>query len=89
MFIIEKRRSDYILLCHKILTEHHIFTIKARKDTKFRQILKKKAASRQYFYLDREPEKVEYIANSSEVYLEARHKYKYVCMPLINLVLKF
>ena len=42
MFIIEEKRSDYILLWHKRLTEHHIFTIKARKDTKFRQILKKK-----------------------------------------------
>ena len=46
MFIIEEKRSDYILLWHKRLTEHHIFTIKARKDTKFRQILKKKTASR-------------------------------------------
>ena len=24
MFIIEEKRSDYILLCHKNLTEHHI-----------------------------------------------------------------
>ena len=43
MFIIEEMRSDNILLCHKSLTEHHIFTIKASKDTKFRQILKKKS----------------------------------------------
>ena len=46
MFIKEEKRSDFILLCHKSLNEHHIFTIKARKVTKFRQILKRKAASR-------------------------------------------
>ena len=42
MFIIEDKKSDYILLCHESLTEQHIFTIKARKITKFREILKKK-----------------------------------------------
>ena len=42
MFIIEEKRSDYILLCHKSLTEHHIFTTKVRKVTKFGQILKNK-----------------------------------------------
>ena len=42
MFIIEEKKSDYILLCHKSLTKHHIFVIKARKVAKFRQILKKK-----------------------------------------------
>ena len=42
MFIIEEKRSDYLLLCHKSLTEHHICAIKARKDTKLCQILKKK-----------------------------------------------
>ena len=46
MFIKEEKRSDFILLCYKSLNEHHIFTIKARKVTKFRQILKRKAASR-------------------------------------------
>ena len=46
MFMIEEKRSDYILLCHKSLTEHHIFTTKARKVTKFGHILKKKASSR-------------------------------------------
>ena len=46
MFIIEEKRSDYTLLCHKSLTEHHIITTKARKVTKFGQNLKKKATSR-------------------------------------------
>ena len=42
MFIKEEKRPDYILLCHKSLTKHHIVTTKARKVTKFGQILKKK-----------------------------------------------
>ena len=33
MFIIEDKKSDFILFCHKSLTEKHIFTIKARKVT--------------------------------------------------------
>ena len=89
MFIIEENRSDYILLCHRSLTEHHIFTIKTKEVTKFRQILKKKATSRYYFYLNCEPVKVEYIANGPEVYLETRLKYKYVCMPFLKSFFNF
>ena len=40
MFFKEEKRSDYILLCHKSLTKNHIVTTKARKVTKFGQILK-------------------------------------------------
>ena len=46
MFIIEEKKTDYILLYDKSLVEHHIFTTKARKVTKFGQILRKKAKSR-------------------------------------------
>ena len=42
MFIKEEKRPDYILLCHKSLTKHHIVTTKARKVPQFGQILKKK-----------------------------------------------
>ena len=89
MFIIEEKRSDCILLWHKSLTEHHIFTTKARKDTKFRQILKKKMLVSSIFTWTVSQKRWSTSQKGSEVYLEARRKYKYVCMPFLNLVFKF
>ena len=67
MFIIEEKSSDYIRLCHKSLTEHHVFTIKARKVTKLCQILKNKQLVGCIFTWT-VSQKWEYIATSSGLF---------------------